>query len=318
MLDLIETPRVSSENSEYYGKFVIEPLERGFGTTLGNSLRRVLLSSIVGSAVTHINIDGVLHEFSTIPGVVEDVTEIVLNIKKLRLDLLTEGPKTLRLDVKGEGIVTAADIQPDSEVEILNPEAYIAELTDKDSRLSMELVVNKGKGYVSAEKHNSEQILGMIPVDSIFSPVIKASYAVEDSRVGQVTNYDRLIIEIWTDGSILPYEALSESANIIREYMGYFTDLTPPQVGSETQARKPESEGEDRALDMLIEDLGLSVRSLNCLKRATIKSVRDLIGYSEEDLMKLKNFGQKSLVEIRAKLEQYGLSLVPSSKDVQI
>lgn len=315
MLDVIEMPKISSENTEYYGKFVIEPLERGYGTTLGNSLRRVLLSSIPGSAVTHIHIDGVLHEFSTIPGVVEDVTEIVLNIKKLRLDLLTDKPKTLKLEVKGEGIVTAADIQPDPEVEILNPEAYIAQLTDKNSRLSMELIVSRGKGYVSADKHNSSDlILGMIPIDSIFSPVVKAAYSVEDSRVGQITNYDRLIIEIWTDGSILPYEALSASADIIREYMGYFTDLKPPQREG-VPVRKPEADGEDQALDMLIEDLGLSVRSLNCLKRAAIKVVRDLVGFSEEDLMKLKNFGQKSLDEIREKLEQYNLSLTPSSRD---
>lgn len=314
MVDLIK-PKVSSTNDEYYGKFVIEPLERGFGTTLGNSLRRVLLSSIVGSAVTHILIKDVLHEFTTIPHVVEDVTEIVLNIKKLKLDLLTEGPKTLRLEAKGEGIVTAADIQPDPEVEILNPEAYIAELTDKDAELSMELVVNKGKGYVSADKQEAAQALGMIPVDSIFSPVIKASYAVEDSRVGQVTNYDRLIIEIWTDGSILPHEALSNSANIIREYMGYFTDLTPPARSAEAPQHGSEASGEDLVLDMLIEDLGLSVRSLNCLKRDSIKTVRNLIEYSEDDLMKLKNFGQKSLVEIREKLAQYNFSLKDVSRE---
>ena len=315
MLELIETPRVSSSNSEFYGEFVIEPLERGFGATLGNALRRVLLSSLKGSAVTHIHIDGILHEFSTIPGVVEDVTEIVVNIKKLKLDLLTDYPKTLKIEVKGEGIVTAADIQPDPEVEILNPDLYIAELTDKDSRLSMELIVEKGKGYVAADKHdNSEQILGMIPIDSIFNPVVEAEYVVEDSRVGQVTNYDRLILKIETNGSILPHEALSTSADIIREYMGFFTDIKPPQVEGPSMA-KSDADGEDQSLDMSIENLGLSVRSLNCLKRASIKVVRDLIAYSEDDLMKLKNFGQKSLDEIREKLEQYHLSLMPSSRE---
>ncbi len=314
MLDVIEKekPRIKSDSSDSYGRFVIEPLERGYGTTLGNSLRRVLLSSIKGAAVTHIRIDGVLHEFSTIPGVVEDVTEIVMNVKKLKFGLFSERSKTLRIEVKGEGIVTAADIQTDPEVDILNPDAYIAQLTDKNSKFSMELVVANGKGYVSAEKHvMAEQILGMIPVDSIFTPIVKVNYTVEDTRVGQITNYDRLIIDIWTNGSVLPHDALSKAADILRDYMGFFTNLKPP-----TASPLPVSPvDQSHVYDLPIEDLGLSVRSLNCLKRASVKVVGDLVALSEDDVMKLKNFGQKSLVEIREKLEQYELCLIPSLRE---
>lgn len=313
MMDVIEKekPRIKSDSNDSYGRFTIEPLERGYGTTLGNSLRRVLLSSIEGAAVTHIKIDGVLHEFSTIPGVVEDVTEIVMNIKRLKFGLYSDRPKTLRIEVKGEGIVTAADIQTDPEVDILNPEAYIAQLTDKGSKLSMELIVENGKGYVSAEKHVlPDQILGMIPVDSIFTPIVKVNYTVEDTRVGQITNYDRLILDIWTDGSILPHDALNKSADIIREYMGFFMNLKPPVAIPVVPGG---SVDQSHILDMAIEDLGLSVRSLNCLKRASVKTVGDLVALSEDDVMKLKNFGQKSLVEIREKLEQYELSLIPSA-----
>lgn len=310
MLDVIEKPKIKSYSTENYGRFVIEPLERGYGTTLGNSLRRILLSSIEGAAVTHIRIDGVLHEFSTIPGVMEDVTEIVLNIKKLNFKLDADRPKTLRIEARGEGIVTAADIQPDAEVEVLNPETYIAHLTDKNSKLSMELIVDKGKGYVSAEKHRyAEQILGLIPVDSIFSPIKKVNYTVEDTRVGQITNYDRLIVEIWTDGSIMPYDALSNAAEILQEYMGFFTNIKPSAA-----AAAPASTVDcSQIYDMPIEELGLSVRSLNCLKRASVKLVGDLIAMSEDDVMKLKNFGQKSLVEIKDKLKDYDLYLEPST-----
>jgi len=316
MLDVIEKekPRIKSDSNDSYGRFTIEPLERGYGTTLGNSLRRVLLSSIEGAAVTHIKIDGVLHEFSTVPGVVEDVTEIVMNVKNLKFGLYSDRPKTLKIEVKGEGIVTAADIQTDPEVDILNPDAYIAQLTDRSSRFSMELIVSNGKGYVSAEKHVlQEQILGMIPVDSIFTPIVKVNYAVEDTRVGQITNYDRLIIDIWTNGSILPHDALSKSADIIRDYMSFFTDLKPPVL---TPAQPGGSLEQSDILDMPIEDLGLSVRSLNCLKRAQVKTVGELVVLSEDDVMKLKNFGHKSLVEIREKLEPYSLSLIPSSREI--
>ena len=313
MMDVIEKekPRIKSDSNDSYGRFIVEPLERGYGTTLGNSLRRVLLSSIEGAAVTHIKIDGVLHEFSTIPGVVEDVTEIVMNIKRLKFGLYSDRPKTVRIEVKGEGIITAADIQTDPEVDILNPEAYIAQMTDKNSRLSMELIVDNGKGYVSAEKHVlPDQILGMIPIDSIFTPIVKVNYTVEDTRVGQITNYDRLILDIWTDGSILPHDALSKSADILRDYMGFFTNLKPPVIVPVTPGSPVD---QSHILDMPIEDLGLSVRSLNCLKRAAVKTVGDLVALSEDDVMKLKNFGQKSLVEIREKLEQYELSLIPSA-----
>ncbi len=310
MLDIIEKPKIKCDTQENYGKFIVEPLERGYGITLGNSLRRILLSSIEGSAITHVRIEGILHEFSTIPGVMEDVTEIVLNLKKLNLKLLTDKPKTLKIEAKGEGVVTAADIQPDPEIETLNPDAYIATLTEKNARLSMEMRVERGKGYVPAEKQRApEQILGLIPIDSIFSPIQKVKYTVEDTRVGQITNYDRLILEVWTNGSIQPHEAVSNGAELLRHYLGFFSDLKPPVITD-----KPASGTEPGViLEMPIEDLGLSVRSLNCLKRAAVRRVGDLITHSEEDIMKLKNFGQKSLVEIKEKLALYGLSLVPSS-----
>ncbi|MDQ7823207.1 MAG: DNA-directed RNA polymerase subunit alpha [Candidatus Eremiobacteraeota bacterium] len=312
MLDVIEKPKIKSDSEENYGKFVIEPLERGFGITLGNSLRRILLSSITGAAVTHIRIEGILHEFSTIPGVIEDVTEIVLNVKKLNFKLLTEKPKTVKIEVKGEGRVTASDIQPDPEVEVLNPDCHVATLTEKNARLSMEMRVGKGKGYVAAEKQKApEQILGLIPVDSIFSPIRKVKYTVEDTRVGQVTNYDRLILEVWTDGSVQPHDAVSSAAELLQRYLSFFTNLKPPSAvpvasGSVDQAQ---------ILDMPIEELGLSVRSLNCLKRAAVRKVGDLVALSEDDVMKLKNFGQKSLVEIKEKLTQYELSLAPPSRE---
>jgi DNA-directed RNA polymerase subunit alpha len=312
MLDIIEKPKIKDASQENYGRFIVEPLERGYGITLGNSLRRILLSSITGAAITHVRIEGILHEFSTIPGVQEDVTEIVLNLKKLNLKLLTEKAKTIKIEVKGEGQVTASDIQPDAEVEILNPEAYIATLTEKNARLSMEMRVERGKGYVPAEKQRSpEQILGLIPIDSIFSPIKKVRYSVEDTRVGQITNYDRLILELWTDGSIQPHEAVSNSAEVMQHYLSFFSNLKPPstapvQSGTVDQAQ---------ILDMPIEELGLSVRSLNCLKRAAVRKVGDLVALSEEDVMKLKNFGQKSLVEIREKLVSYELSLAASTRD---
>jgi DNA-directed RNA polymerase subunit alpha len=312
MLDIIEKPKIKCDTQENYGRFIVEPLERGYGITLGNSLRRILLSSITGAAITHVRIEGILHEFSTIPGVQEDVTEIVLNLKKLNLKLLTDKPKTIKIEVKGEGQVTASDIQPDPEVEILNPESYIATLTEKNARLSMEMRVERGKGYVPAEKQRSpEQILGLIPIDSIFSPIKKVRYSVEDTRVGQITNYDRLILEIWTDGSIQPHEAVSNSAEVMQNYLSFFSNLKPPSAAPVPSGAVDQAQ----ILDMPIEELGLSVRSLNCLKRAAVRKVGDLVALSEEDVMKLKNFGQKSLVEIKEKLLGYELSLAPSSRD---
>ena len=308
LTDLID-PRI-----EYLGdnKFVIEPLERGFGTTLGNSLRRVLLSSLPGAAVTHVKIENVLHEFSTLAHVLEDTTEIVLNIKKLRFKLNTDRRKVLRLEAQGEGKVTAADILPDSEVEVLNPELHIAELTDRTARLVMDLYIERGVGYVPAEKQMSqEQVIGLIPVDSLFSPINKVHYVVEDTRVLQKTDYDKLILEVNTDGSILAYEAVSTAARILQERLDLFANLQRPE---ETEAA-PEEAREASIHDMPVENLGLSVRSLNCLKRAGVRTVGDLVQYNEDDVMKLKNFGQKSLDEIKDKLVEYGLGLRPSNSE---
>lgn len=299
---------------EYLGdnKFVIEPLERGFGTTLGNSLRRVLLSSLPGAAVTHVKIEGVLHEFSTLPHVVEDTTELVLNIKKLRLKLNTERRKVLRLEARGEGRVTAADIVPDSEVEILNPELHLAELTDRNAKLEMDLYIERGVGYVPAEKQMSQEaVIGLIPVDSLFSPIRRVHYVVEDTRVRQKTDYDKLILEVSTDGSILAYEAVSTAARILQERLDLFANLKRPEVVEST----PDEPREASIHDMPVEGLGLSVRSLNCLKRAGVRTVGDLVQYNEEDVMKLKNFGQKSLDEIKDKLVEYGLGLRPSNPE---
>lgn len=288
--------------------FIVEPLERGYGITLGNSLRRVLLSSLVGAAVTHIRVEGVLHEFSTIPGVKEDTTEIILNLKKLRLRMSTEEEKVLRIEVSGAGEVTAADIIPDAEVEILNPDLKIATLTDENSSLLMEMSVSLGTGYVPAEKQvrQTQQNIGIIPIDSIFSPVVRVNYEVQDTRVGQRTDYDRLVLEVETDGSIKPCEAVATAALMLQERLELFTRLQTPVEGAEEQ--DPAPAGKDGTL---IEDLELSVRSLNCLKRAGILYLGDLLNYNEAQLMKLKNFGQKSLVEIREKLAERGLSLRP-------
>lgn len=302
----IERPKIESFSEENYGKFVVEPLERGYGITLGNSLRRVLISSLQGAAVTHVRIEGVLHEFSTIPGVVEDATEIILNLKKLNFKMYTERPKVLRLDAKGEREVVASDIQLDSEIELLNPDLHVATLNDKNSKLSVEIRIEKGRGYVPAEEHKlADQVIGLIPVDSTFSPITKVNYVVEDTRVGQLTNYDKLIMEVWTDGSIQPHEAISNGATILQNYLNFFTNLRAPLAGGVAGA------GAEQAtiMEMAVEDLGLSVRSLNCLKRAGVAHVGDLVQLSEEDVMKMKNFGQKSLDEIKEKLASYGLSM---------
>ncbi|NPV54039.1 MAG: DNA-directed RNA polymerase subunit alpha [Firmicutes bacterium] len=308
----IEKPRIECvpTDDDKHGKFVIEPLERGYGITLGNSLRRVLLSSLPGAAVTSVKIDGVLHEFSTIPGVVEDTTDIILNLKELLLRLYVDEPKVIRVEAEGEGEVTAADIIADPDVEILNPDLHIATL-EKDGRLFMEITVDKGRGYVPAERRKLGQAIGVIPVDSIYSPVVKANYAVENTRVGQVTDYDRLILEIWTDGSISPKEAISLAARILREHLTLFVNLTESPGGVEIMVER-EEEGKDKAMEMTIEELDLSVRSYNCLKRAGINTVEELTKRTEEDMMKVRNLGKKSLEEVKAKLANLGLSLKPS------
>ncbi len=288
--------------------FVVEPLERGFGITLGNSLRRVLLSALNGAGVTHVRIDGVLHEFTTLPGVREDITELTLNIKKINLRLTTGTKKVLRLEAVGPGVVTPADIIQDPEAEILNPELKLATL-GKGARLGMDLYVSNGVGFVPAEQQDDQdQIIGVIPVDSIFSPITKVNYTVEDTRVGQRADYDKLTLQVWTDGSIKPYEAISKAAAILQKKLSLFSQIEPPSRDEE-EVVGPEAE----LLDTPIEDLQLSVRSLNCLKRAGIRTVGELLTYSEEDVMKLKNFGQKSLDEIGEKLAERNLSLQPST-----
>lgn len=310
----IEKPRiecVECAEDKSYGKFVVEPLERGYGITLGNSLRRILLSSLPGAAVTSIKIDGVLHEFTTIPGVVEDMTEIILNIKELRLKLHSEGPKTLYIDFEGEGEITAADIKPDADVEILNPDLHIATVSG-NSRFYMEINVNHGRGYVPAEKNKlPNQPIGIIPVDSIYTPVRKVNYTVENTRVGQITDYDKLTFEVWTDRSIAPDEAISLGAKILNDHLNLFINLTDRAKNTEVLVEKGEPE-RDKILEMTIEELDLSVRSYNCLKRAGINTVEDLISKTEEEMMKVRNLGRKSLEEVVSKLNALGLSLAKS------
>lgn len=312
----IEKPRiecVESAEDNTYGKFVVEPLERGYGITLGNSLRRILLSSLPGVAVTSIKIDGVLHEFSTVPGVIEDVTEIILNIKNLSMKLHSDGPKIIYIDAEGEGPITAGDIKADSDVEILNPDLHICTLNG-DSRFYMEMVINKGRGYVQAEKNKQPgQPIGIIPVDSIYTPVRRVNYTVENTRVGQVTDYDKLTLEVWTNGSLKPDEAISLGAKIMSEHLNLFIDLSDQAKHTEIMVEKEETKKE-KVLEMTIEELDLSVRSYNCLKRAGINTVEDLISRTEEDMMKVRNLGKKSLEEVLQKLNALGLSLAPSEE----
>lgn len=312
----IEKPKiecVASNEDGTYGKFVVEPLERGYGITLGNSLRRILLSSLPGVAVTSIKVDGVLHEFSTIPGVVEDVTEIILNIKGLSLGLLSEGQKIVYIDADGEGPVTAADIKADSDVEILNPDHHIATING-EHRLYIELTINKGRGYVSADKNKQPgQPIGLIPIDSIYTPVNKVNYTVENTRVGQFTEYDRLTLKLWTNGSIKPDEAISLGAKILNEHLNLFIDLSDHAKHAEIMVEKEETKKE-KVLEMTIEELDLSVRSYNCLKRAGINTVEDLTNRTEEDMMKVRNLGRKSLEEVLQKMQALGLSLAPSEE----
>ncbi len=306
----IECVELSDDNT--YGKFVVEPLERGYGITLGNSLRRILLSSLPGAAVTSVKIDGVLHEFSTIPGVVEDVTDIILNLKGLCIKMHTDEERTLRIESEGAGEVTAKDIISDADVEILNPDLKIA--TISEGRLTMEIAVAKGRGYVSAEKNKKEDhVIGVIPVDSAFSPVRRVNYTIEDTRVGQITDYDKLTLEVWTNGSIRPDEATSLSAKILSEYLRQFIGLTETINDVEIMVEKEEEE-KDKILEMTIEELDLSVRSYNCLKRAGINTVEELTQRTEEDMIKVRNLGKKSLEEVIQKLHELGLSLKESDE----
>ena len=307
----IEKPRIECQESPddiSYGKFVVEPLERGYGTTLGNSLRRVLLSSLPGTAPTSIRIAGVQHEFSTIPGVKEDVTEIVLNVKGIIARLHCDGPKTVYIEAAGECEVTAGDIKADGEVEILNPELHIASL-GPDGALSMEITLAHGRGYVPADKNKSaQQVIGTIPVDSIYAPVLKVNYAVENTRVGNQTDFDKLTIEVWTDKTISARDALSLGAKILCDHFTLFTDLSDT-IGNSCTVVEKEPERPDTVMKMTIEELDLSVRSFNCLKRATINTVEDLTNKTEEEMIKVRNLGRKSLEEVEHKLAMMGLSL---------
>ncbi|MCD8343039.1 MAG: DNA-directed RNA polymerase subunit alpha [Oscillospiraceae bacterium] len=302
-IECIEAPA-----DESYGKYVVEPLERGYGTTLGNALRRVLLSSLPGTAVTSIRIAGVQHEFSTIPGVKEDVTEIVLNVKSIIAKLYNDGPKTVSIEASGEGEVTAGDIKADSEVKIINPDLHIATL-GPDASLSMELTFSHGRGYVSAEHNKGQQIvIGTIPVDSIYTPVLKVNYTVENTRVGNQTDYDKLTIEVWTDKTISARDALSLGAKILCDHFTIFTDLSESMAAHSTVVEKVETP-RDKVLEMTIEELDLSVRSFNCLKRANINTVEDLISKTQDEMIKVRNLGRKSLEEVELKLAMMGLSL---------
>ncbi len=307
----IEKPRIESNEKDgdiSYGKYVVEPLEHGYGTTLGNALRRILLSSLPGTAVTTIKIAGVQHEFSTIPGVKEDVTQIVLNVKGITAKLHSPGTKRVYIQASGEGEVTAGDIKADGEVEILNPELHIATLS-ADATLNMELTLSHGRGYVPADRNKPEQtIIGVIPVDSLYSPVNRVNYTVENTRVGNMTDYDKLTLEVWTDGTISARDAVSLGAKILCDHLVLFTDLSDTVGTRSTVVEKPETQ-RDKVLEMTIEELDLSVRSFNCLKRANINTVEDLISKTEDEMMKVRNLGRKSLEEVINKLAMMGLSL---------
>jgi DNA-directed RNA polymerase subunit alpha len=312
----IEKPTIEciySDDDANYGKFIVEPLERGYGTTLGNSLRRILLNSLPGTAVTSVKIDGILHEFSTIPGVKEDVTEIILNLKKLAISLRGEDTKRVIINAQGPMEVTAADIIADSELEIFNPDLHIATL-ENNSSLVMEINISTGRGYVPADQNKNESTpIAVIPMDSIYTPVSKVNYTIENTRVGQVTDYDRLILEVWTDGSISPEEGVSIGAKIMQEHLKLFIDLTESMNSMEIMVEKEEDQKE-KALEMSIEELELSVRSFNCLKRAAINTVEELTRKSEDEMMKVRNLGKKSLDEVKHKLEELGLGLRPSDE----
>ena len=309
-----EKPNILVEKSDdgRYGKFVVEPLERGYGTTLGNALRRIMLSSLPGSAVSQIKIDGVLHEFSTIPGVKEDVTEIVLNIKQLEIKntSATDEPKIAHIDVTGDQVVTAADIQVDSDIEILNPDLVIATLNGgADSKLSMELIITKGRGYVSSDKNKTEDMpIGVLPIDSIYTPIDRVNLTVQNTRVGQITDYDKLTLDVWTKGTMAPDEAVSLAAKVLSEHLKLFIDLSEVAQQAEVMIEKEDDEKE-KVLEMSIDELELSVRSYNCLKRAGINTVEELTNKTPEDMMKVRNLGRKSLEEVLAKLKELNLEL---------
>ena len=308
----IEKPRIDTAEvtpDGKYGLFVVEPLERGYGSTLGNSLRRVLLSSLPGYAVTSVKIDGVLHEFSTIPGVKEDVTEIVLNLKDIILKINGDGPKTIYISASGECEITAGDIKTDSEVEILNPELHIATL-NADAHVNMEITCDRGRGYVSSERNKAimQPIIGVIAIDSIYTPVLKVNYTVENTRVGQITDYDKLTLEVWTNGTITAMEAVSLGAKILNEHLNLFGNLSGEAYDTEVMVVKDDN-GKEQILEMTIEELDLSVRSFNCLKRAQYNTVGDLITKTEDEMMKVRNLGRKSLDEVVAKLQSLGFDL---------
>ena len=307
----IEKPRIEcidSQDDVSYGKYIVEPLERGYGTTLGNSLRRILLSSLPGTAATSIKIAGVQHEFSTIPGVKEDVTEIVLNVKKIIAKLHCQGTKTVYIDAAGECEVTAGDIKADGEVEILNPEQHICSL-GPDASFNMEITLSHGRGYVPSDKNKTPNMpIGTIAVDSIYTPVYKVNYTVENTRVGNMTDYDKLTLEVWTDSTISARDAVSLGAKILSDHLSLFTNLSETVASKPTMAEKAETH-RDKVLEMTIEELDLSVRSFNCLKRANINNVEDLISRTGEDMMKVRNMGRKSLEEVQNKLAMMGLSL---------
>ncbi len=308
----IEKPRIDTVESTpdgKYGKFVMEPLERGYATTLGNSMRRVLLSILPGVAVTGVKIDGVVHEFSTIPGVKEDVTEIILNIKGLIAKLHADTAKKIYIEAEGPCVVTAASIKADSEVEILNPDMHIATLGE-DAKLNMEMTLDRGRGYVSADQNKSSQnVIDMIPVDSIYTPVLKANFGVDNTRVGNVTDKGKLTLEVWTDGSLRADEAVSMSAKILMEHLELFLDLAEGVSETESIMAEKSDNEKEKVLDLTIDELDLSVRSFNCLKRAGINTVEDLIHKSEEEMMKVRNLGRKSLEEVIAKLNSFGFTL---------
>ena len=307
----IEKPKIETveigEDAKY-GKFVVEPLERGYGNTLGNSLRRILLSSLPGAAVTSIQIDGVLHEFSTVEGVVEDVASIILNVKKLALKIYSDEEKVIEIDVKGDGEVTAADITHDSDVEILNPDLYIATIA-KNGHLRMRMYAHRGRGYTPADQNKREDLpIGVIPIDSIYTPVSRVNFQVESTRIGQNADFDKLSLDVWTDGSIGPTEAISLGAKILTEHLNIFVGMTDQAQSTPIMVEKEEDQKE-KVLEMTIEELDLSVRSYNCLKRAGINTVLELANKSEDDMMKVRNLGRKSLEEVKHKLEELGLGL---------
>ncbi len=305
-----------SENKKY-GKFVVEPLERGYGITLGNSLRRIMLSSLPGAAVSQVKIEGVLHEFSSVPGVKEDVTEIIMNIKSLAIknNSETNEPKTAYIEFEGEGVVHASDIQVDQDIEILNPDLVIATLSGgKESKLYMELTITKGRGYVSADKNKSEELpIGVIAVDSIYTPVERVNMTVENTRVGQVTDYDKLTLDVYTNGTLAPDEAVSLAAKVLSEHLSLFIDLSENARTAEVMVEKEDDEKE-KVLEMSIDELELSVRSYNCLKRAGINTVEELINKTPEDMMKVRNLGRKSLEEVQAKISELGFHFRPSEE----